>query len=190
LAGDVLVDTVAAAGLREASPGLVSTVAGQVVGEVCVAGDVAACLDRTNTWGRCAASDDRAARPVTRIETGMLVPLAVAGSAGQLERALVDHFANQAGDSYLAALVDRRLSRPLTRLLLRTPLAPSHITLLSVAIGLLGALGLMTGSYWRRVGGALLLVASLVLDCVDGEIARVRLAQSPAGARLDMIGDY
>src|SRR5262249_13614285 len=78
LAGDVLVDTVAAAGLREASPGLVSTVAGQVVGEVCVAGDVAACLDRTNTWGRCAASDDRAARPVTRIETGMLVPLAVA----------------------------------------------------------------------------------------------------------------
>jgi phosphatidylglycerophosphate synthase len=62
--------------------------------------------------------------------------------------------------------------------------------LLSVAIGLLGAAGLATVSYWCRLGGVLLLVVSIVLDCVDGDLARVRLAQSAAGARLDVAGDY
>jgi phosphatidylglycerophosphate synthase len=33
-------------------------------------------------------------------------------------------------------------------------------------------------------------VASIVLDCVDGEIARARFEQSAAGARLDVVGDY
>jgi phosphatidylglycerophosphate synthase len=190
LAGDVLVDADAAAALRAASPGSVSTVTGHVVGEVCAAADVATCLDRADSWAQARASRNGIAAPATRIEAGLLVPLAIAGSAGQLERVLVDHLAGRAADSYLATLFDRRLSRPLTRLLLRTPLAPSHVTLLSVAIGLVGAMGLTTGSYWRRLGGVLLLVASLVLDCVDGEMARARLAQSPAGARLDVIGDY
>jgi phosphatidylglycerophosphate synthase len=93
-------------------------------------------------------------------------------------------------DSYLAALVDRPLSRPLTRLLLRTPLAPAHVTLLGMATGLLGAAGLATVSYWGRLFGVLLLVVSVVLDCVDGDMARARLTQSGAGARLDVIGDY
>ena len=67
---------------------------------------------------------------------------------------------------------------------------PSHVTLLGVAIGLLGAAGLATVSYWGRLGGTLLLIVSLVLDCVDGDMARARLAQRPGGARLDVIGDY
>ena len=117
--------------------------------------------------------------------------LETAGSPARLERALLDHVGGQAtSDSYLAALIDRPLSRPLTRLLLRTPLTPSHVTLLGVATGLLGAAGLATVSYWGRLGGVLLLVASLVLDCVDGDLARARLAQNPAGARLDVVGDY
>ena len=82
------------------------------------------------------------------------------------------------------------MSRPLTRLFLRTPLTPSHVTLLGVAIGLLGAVGLATVSYWGRLSGVLLLIVSLVLDCVDGDLARARLAQNPTGARLDLIGDY
>ena len=35
-----------------------------------------------------------------------------------------------------------------------------------------------------------MLIVSLALDCVDGDLARARLAQKPAGARLDLIGDY
>jgi phosphatidylglycerophosphate synthase len=64
------------------------------------------------------------------------------------------------------------------------------VTLLSVAIGLLGAAGLATVSYWGRLTGVLLLVASVVLDCVDGDLARARLSQSAEGAWLDVVGDY
>jgi phosphatidylglycerophosphate synthase len=122
---------------------------------------------------------------------GLAVPLVTAGSLARLEGALLDHLAGRAtGDSYLATLLDRPMSRPLTRLLLRTPLAPSHVTLLGVATGLLGAGGLATVSYWGRLGGVILLLVSVVLDCVDGDMARARLTQNPAGARLDVMGDY
>jgi phosphatidylglycerophosphate synthase len=192
LAGDVLVDETAVAALADRVPGPVSTAAGHVVGEIAVAADAEAVLCRAESWPR--GGTPAAARallvPGTRIETGLAVALGAAGSGRQLERILLEHLGGRTADSYLATLVDRRLSRPVTRLLLRTPLAPSHITLLSMAIGLIGAVGLMTGSYWQRLGAVVLLVVSLVLDCVDGEVARARLAQSAAGARLDVIGDY
>jgi hypothetical protein len=66
----------------------------------------------------------------------------------------------------------------------------SHVTTLGIALGLLGAAGLATVSYWGRLGGAALLVLSGVLDCVDGDLARARLAETPEGARLDVLGDY
>ena len=184
IAGDVLVDAAAVASLREASPGPVRTSAGHLIGVVCSGGDVAGCLDRADLWAG-------APGPGARIVAGLAVPLGPAGALARLERTLLDHLANRpTSDSYLAALLDRPMSRPLTRLLLRTPLAPSHVTLLGLATGLLGAAGLATVSYWGRLGGVLLLIASLVLDCVDGDLARARLAQNPAGARLDVVGDY
>ncbi len=110
----------------------------------------------------------------------------------RLETALLDDLARRtaAKDSYLAALVDRRLSRPVTRWLLGWPVTPSQVTVASLALGLVGAAGLATVSYGARVAGVLALVASIVLDCVDGELARARLQQSAAGARLDLVGDY
>lgn len=123
---------------------------------------------------------------------GLCLPLDAAHAPARLETALLDDLARRtaAGDSYLATLIDRRLSRPVTRLLLRLPLTPSHITVLSVLVGLAGAAGLATVSYAGRLLGVLGLIASIVLDCVDGEVARARFQQSAAGARLDVIGDY
>ncbi len=183
-AGDVLVDAAAVSILRDAPRGPVWTAAGRLVGVVCGPSDAGACLQRADLWTQSPG-------PGTRIAAGLVVPLATAGSRARLERALLEYLAGRAtGDSYLATLFDRPMSRPLTRLLLRTPLAPSHVTLLGVATGLLGAGGLATVSYWGRLGGVILLLVSVVLDCVDGDMARARLAQNPAGARLDVMGDY
>ena len=184
LAGDVLLDTAAVAVLRDAPPGPVWTAGGRLVGVVCEPSDTVTCLQHREVWTRSPG-------PGTRIEAGLAVPAETGWSRARLERALLDHLADRAtGDSYLATLFDRPMSRPLTRLLLRTPLSPSHVTLLSVATGLLGASGLATVSYWGRLGGVLLLVVSVVLDCVDGDMARAQLAQNPAGARWDVMGDY
>jgi len=123
---------------------------------------------------------------------GLWVQPSPGDGVATLEARLLDHLATRtaAGDSYLAALIDRRAARPLTRLLLPWRITPSQITLASLAVGLLGALGLATTSYGGRLAGVLLLVASIWLDCVDGEVARARFEQSAAGARLDVLGDY
>jgi phosphatidylglycerophosphate synthase len=193
LSGDVLVDATALRDLRGAAAGSVWTAAGRLVGVVCPSKEAPLRADRAGFRAESAGPEppSDASLAGTRIATGLAVPLEAAGSAARLERVLLDHLADRAsGDSYLAALLDRPMSRPLTRLLLRTWLAPSHVTIVGVAIGILGALGLATVSYWGRLLGVLLLVASLVLDCVDGDMARARLAQGSAGARLDLLGDY
>jgi phosphatidylglycerophosphate synthase len=182
LAGDTLVDAAAVATLRDASPGLVCTASGRAVGEVRWSAEATA---------RPGHDGHAPGQRVTRIGTGLALPLGEAGSPARLERVLLDHLSDRtSGDSYLAVLLDRPMSRAVTRFLLRTPLTPTHVTILGVAIGCLGALGLATVSYWGRLVGVLLLIVSLVLDCVDGDLARARLAENPTGARLDVIGDY
>jgi phosphatidylglycerophosphate synthase len=130
--------------------------------------------------------------PAVPLGDGLYAPLDAGHPPAALQAALFADLARRtaAKDSYLAALIDRRLSRPITALLLRLPVTPSQITLASIALGLVGAAGLASVSYAARLGGVLALLGSIVLDCVDGEVARARFQQSAAGARLDVIGDY
>jgi len=92
-------------------------------------------------------------------------------------------------DGQVDTYLNRKLSRPITRWFLRTPLSPNHITLLSGAVGVLGALCFLPGGYWGPLLGALLLQFSVVLDCCDGEVARVKFMQSPLGDWLDIVCD-
>jgi CDP-L-myo-inositol myo-inositolphosphotransferase len=92
-------------------------------------------------------------------------------------------------DGFISQYINRPLSRRLSVALSRTPLTPNHITLLSFFMGLLGAVGLATTDPWFWLaGGALIQVASIVDGC-DGEIARIKLLQSPQGAWLDTVLD-
>jgi phosphatidylglycerophosphate synthase len=123
---------------------------------------------------------------------GLFLALDARSTPGELTETLLDHFGRQAAatDGYLATLLDRPLSRRLTRWLLPWPVTPNQITVASIAVGLVGAVGLASVSYLGQLGGVLLLLASSVLDGVDGEVARARFEQSAAGARLDLVGDY
>jgi phosphatidylglycerophosphate synthase len=184
LAGDVLLDAAAGCALRRASRGPVRSGEGRLVGVVCRPFDVPQYLGHRDRWAR-------APGPGARVMTGLAAPLDPATGASGLERALLERLAARAtGDSYLATLIDRPLSRPLTRLLLRTAITPSQVTLVGVGCGLFGAAGLATVSYWWRLVGVALLLLSMVLDCVDGDLARAKWEQGAAGARLDVTGDY
>ena len=105
-----------------------------------------------------------------------------------VERALLRGLENP-HDGYLDRLIHRRLSRPLTRLLIRTPLTPNHVTVIGVAIGIAGGLLLGSDATSGVLAGVALLVLSGVLDCCDGEIARIKFTESRIGHLLDIVGD-
>ena len=92
-------------------------------------------------------------------------------------------------DGVVDRYVNRRISRPLSRLFMRLGCSPNVITLLSMIIGLGGAACFATGSYAGGIAGALLFQFAVILDCCDGEVARLTFAESPLGQMLDLVSD-
>jgi len=92
-------------------------------------------------------------------------------------------------DGYLDRLVYRRLSRPLTARLLLTPVTPNAVTVAGILAGVAGGLLLGLPGAGATLAAVLLLLASSVLDCSDGELARLRFAESKLGHWLDVTGD-
>jgi phosphatidylserine synthase len=66
---------------------------------------------------------------------------------------------------------------------------PNQVTLASFAIGLYAAFLFAQGDTWSLIGGAILLQVSIIVDCVDGELARYTRKFSELGAWLDAITD-
>jgi phosphatidylglycerophosphate synthase len=129
---------------------------------------------------------DRNGVPSIPPPAGVLSP--ATAPRATIERALLRGLENPR-DGYLDRLLHRRLSRPLTRLLLRTPLTPNAVTVIGIACGVVG--GLLLGARdWSVVAVGLTgLVLSGALDCSDGELARLRFSESALGHWLDVSGD-
>jgi hypothetical protein len=92
-------------------------------------------------------------------------------------------------DGFYSVFVVRKVSRAITWRLLPTGVAPNTVTVVSLLMGLLTAVLCGIGGWPALVVAAVLLQVSLVLDCVDGEIARYTRRFSPLGAWLDVSGD-
>jgi len=105
-----------------------------------------------------------------------------------LERALLRGLRNPR-DGYLDRLISRRLSPSLTRVLLPTGMSPNAVTVLGIVVGIAGGLLLGSPGAAGVALGVMLLILSGVLDCCDGEIARLRFAESRLGHWLDITGD-
>ncbi|MFO0774635.1 MAG: CDP-alcohol phosphatidyltransferase family protein [Nitrospiraceae bacterium] len=82
--------------------------------------------------------------------------------------------------------INRRLSPLFTRLFLRLKVSPNAVTGVATFIGLVAALCFAQGSYVAGLIGALLFQWSAVIDCCDGEVARLTFTESPFGAKLDL----
>jgi phosphatidylglycerophosphate synthase len=95
----------------------------------------------------------------------------------------------RSGDGWFTRLIDRRISRALTRLLLPAAVTPNQVTVASIAVGILAAALFATGSRGAAIAGSLLFLASTIVDGCDGELARLTFRESEFGARLDVIGD-
>jgi len=97
--------------------------------------------------------------------------------------------ANRANDGFFSVFVLRKFSKLFTWTAVRLRVTPNQITLISFAIGLLSAYEFSRGDFWSIFAGALLLQLSIIVDCVDGELARYTRKFSALGAWLDAITD-
>jgi phosphatidylglycerophosphate synthase len=97
--------------------------------------------------------------------------------------------ANRANDGFFSVFVLRRFSKLLTWAAVNVGATPNQVTIASFAIGLYAALLFAQGDTWSLIGGAILLQVSIIVDCVDGEIARYTRKFSELGAWLDAITD-
>jgi len=151
---------------------------------------VQALLDAADrpTWevGGARAAVEPSLGPATPPPAGVLLPADT--PAAVVEHRLLAGLENPR-DGYLDRGLHRRFSRPLTRALLPTSITPNQVTVLGVAIGVAGGLLVGSAGIGGVVAGVAALVLSGVLDCVDGEIARMKLTESKLGHVLDVTGD-
>jgi phosphatidylglycerophosphate synthase len=89
-------------------------------------------------------------------------------------------------DGVVDTYFNRPLGRFLSKILIHTPVTPNQVTVVSALIGLVSAWFFAQGNYTAGIIGALLLQLSALVDCVDGDLARVVFKESPIGKWLDL----
>jgi phosphatidylglycerophosphate synthase len=88
------------------------------------------------------------------------------------------------------ARMNRRISIPISRQLIKLPLTPNMVSLFTLMVGFVSGLLFASGSYWNVLAGAVLSVWASILDGCDGEVARLKLLESNFGCWLETICDY
>ena len=82
--------------------------------------------------------------------------------------------------------LNRRLSRPLARMLSHTPVTPNQVSTASLGIALLSFLSF---AYGFPAGGGILAQVSSIVDGADGDLARMKGMTSSFGGFLDAVLD-
>lgn len=111
-----------------------------------------------------------------------------ASTAQAAERRLFQSLRGQY-EGFVDTYFNRAISAWLSRLFLALRLSPNAITLVSTAIGLAAAVAFARGTYAAGVVGALLFQLAAIVDCCDGEVARLTFTESPLGEQLDILTD-
>jgi len=95
-----------------------------------------------------------------------------------------------AGEEFFDLLFFRPAAYLLVRLISRTPITPNQVTGLSLAAGLAAAWGLSWGNRAGMTWGAVLYALANVLDCADGQLARLKNTGTLLGRVVDGAADY
>ena len=88
------------------------------------------------------------------------------------------------------ARLNRRISVPISRQLIKFPITPNMVTLFTLAVSFAAGLFFAFGGYRNTLMGAILSLFASILDGSDGEVARLKLQESDFGCWLESICDY
>jgi phosphatidylglycerophosphate synthase len=92
-------------------------------------------------------------------------------------------------DGFFSRHLNRRISWPISRLLIGLGARPNPVTIANLLLGLASAALLASGGLAATVAAGLLFQFVSITDGCDGEIARLTFRQSALGARLDNVCD-
>ncbi len=92
-------------------------------------------------------------------------------------------------DGLVSRHLNRRVSRALSRFLLKTPITPNAWSILIFALPLIASLAFLRGTYSGFIIGCAVFQLYSTLDGCDGEIARAKFLQTEFGRRLDSFLD-
>ncbi|MFM8753000.1 MAG: CDP-alcohol phosphatidyltransferase family protein [Actinomycetota bacterium] len=136
-------------------------------------------VDSADVWGApCIRSADASERKRVAEEIAKI-------NIGRLRLSM----ANRANDGFFSVFFLRKFSKILTWVAVKIGATPNQVTLISFAIGLYSAFCFAQGTFWQIFLGAVLLQLSIIVDCVDGELARYTRKFSQLGAWLDAVTD-
>ena len=88
------------------------------------------------------------------------------------------------------ARMNRRVSIPISRQLIKTPITPNMVSIFTLGVGFLAGAFFALGGRANMLTGAILSVFASILDGCDGEVARLRFQDSPFGCWLETVCDY
>jgi phosphatidylglycerophosphate synthase len=92
-------------------------------------------------------------------------------------------------DGFVSRYLNRRVSRFISRGLMKLPITPSAWSVLIFILPLIATWQFLRGSYAGFVVGAAIFQLYSILDGCDGEIARAKFLQTDFGRRLDSFLD-
>jgi phosphatidylglycerophosphate synthase len=104
------------------------------------------------------------------------------------ERRMVWSLRKQA-QGIAAYWINRHISLPVTRAIMRTSILPNHVTVFCFLLALAGGIVIGQGGYIAGAVGMALVNLGSILDGVDGELARLKYRFSNIGAWLDTLAD-
>jgi phosphatidylglycerophosphate synthase len=93
-------------------------------------------------------------------------------------------------EHWAGRLYMRKVSLRITRMVARTRITPNQITAAMIVSGVLAGAALLIPGLAGALLAVLFMQGYLLLDCVDGEVARWRGQTSALGVYLDRLGSY
>ena len=91
-------------------------------------------------------------------------------------------------------VLDLIFYRPLAFLLVKsvysTGITPDQLTFAAIVSGIISGFFYATGTQWGCVAGAIFFLFFNILDCSDGQLARLKKNGTPLGRILDVVADY
>lgn len=89
-------------------------------------------------------------------------------------------------DGYVSRYLNRRISEPFARLLVKTPVTPNQVTVAAFGFAVLSLVGFILG---QNIVAGLLVQLSSIVDGIDGSLARLKGMSSTFGGFLDSVLD-